>query len=36
MLEGLEAEFLKKAESSPEFRNLVIGLAEEAAQKNVI
>jgi hypothetical protein len=36
MLANMEAELLAKAEASPNFRKLVIGLAEEAAERNVI
>jgi hypothetical protein len=36
MVAGMEAELLSKAEASPNFRKLVLGLAEEAAERNVI
>jgi hypothetical protein len=36
MVAGMEAELLAKAEASPNFRKLVLGLAEEAAERNVI
>ena len=36
MLADMEAELLAKAEASPNYRKLVIGLAEEAAERNVI
>ena len=32
----MEADLLAKAEASPSFRRMVIGLAEEAAARNVI
>ena len=36
MVSAMEAELLAKAEASPAFRKMVIGLAEEAAQRNII
>ena len=32
----MEAKLLAKTEASPDFRKMVVGLAEEAAQRNVI
>jgi len=32
----MEAQFLANVEASPSYRQLVLGLAEEAAEKNVI
>jgi hypothetical protein len=36
MLEEMEAGLLAKIEACPEFGDLVIGLAQEAADRNVI
>lgn len=36
MLADMEAELLAKAEASPNFRKMVIGLAEEAAERRII
>lgn len=36
MLSDMEAELLAKAEASPNFRKMVIGLAEEAAERKII
>ena len=36
MMKAMELEFLSKAEKSPNYRKLVIGLAEEASERNVI
>jgi hypothetical protein len=36
MIEALEAQFLKKADESEEHRDLLLGLAQEAAERNVI
>ncbi len=36
MVSAMEAELLAKAEASPAFRKMVIGLAEEAAKRNII
>ena len=36
MMEALEAEFLKKAVESEEYRNLLLDLALEAAERNLI
>ena len=36
MMEAMELEFLSNAEKSPNYRKLVIELAEEAAGRNVI
>jgi len=36
MLEEMEAKLLAKVEASPEFGDFVIGLAQEAADRNVI
>jgi hypothetical protein len=36
MLDSMGSQLLSKAENSLEFRNVVIGLAEEAAERNII
>jgi hypothetical protein len=36
MAETMEVELLAKAEASPEYRRLVIGLAEEALERKII
>jgi len=36
MLDSMGSQLLAKAENSLEFRNVVIGLAEEAAERNII
>jgi hypothetical protein len=36
MMEAMEIELLSKAEAYPEYRKLVVGLAEEAAERKII
>jgi hypothetical protein len=36
MMEALEVAVLAKVSSSPEYRKIIIGLVEEAAQRNII
>ena len=36
MIEDMETELLAKAEASPAYRELVMGLVQEAAEKNII
>ncbi len=36
MMEAIEVQFLANVEASPSYRQLVLGMAEEAAEKNVI
>ena len=36
MYETMAAAFMKKVEASPDFRQIVLELAEEAAERNVI
>jgi hypothetical protein len=36
MMESMEVQFLANVEASPSYRQLVLGMAEEAAEKNVI
>jgi hypothetical protein len=36
MVEAMEAELLVKVAASPNFRQMVIGLAQEAAERNII
>jgi hypothetical protein len=36
MMEAMEVELLAKAEASPEYRGLILGLAEEALERKVI
>jgi hypothetical protein len=36
MMESMEVQFLANVEASPSYRQLVIGMAEEAAERNVI
>ena len=36
MIEAMEVELLSKAESSPAYRELIMGLANEAMLRNVI
>jgi hypothetical protein len=36
MMEAMEVRFLANVEASPSYRQLVLGMAEEAADRNVI